>query len=41
MRTHSLRSVKIFVSGGGQGGGGGGRLLLEPSCCSLIQPGPK
>ena len=45
MRTHSLRSLKIFVRD--ECGMcrcvcvyGGGRLLLVPSCCSLIQPCP-
>ena len=42
MRTHSLRSLKVFVR---DECGVDMRvymkgLLLVPSCCSLIQPGP-
>ena len=47
MRTHSLRSLKIFVRDECGvyvcvcvGGGGGGGVLLVPSCCSLIHPDP-
>ena len=41
MRTHSSRSLKIFVKDEcGVCMEEGGGSLLVPSCCSLIQSGP-